>query len=323
MDKFSELKAAAMAATPRQWVAELTEVWVVSDGTADFMLTNIFGDNELSAEQDRANAAFIAAANPPAVLDLLAELEREQEMHAQNLEIKTLLAEKIKTLETKLWDSQQLVDAKSHSQNELLSQIRDLEERYGKDMRDRGKRICELDDSLEAANKRIADDEEYIEKLESAWERINELEINEKQMLRDHYCAEDVLARQRNDYESALDSMYEAVTGKSPAWGCGFGADEAVKEVAQIHAELEARLTTPVRLPAAKDPSQGWTIDPDYLSAIAEKVGQAEDGGSPSMETVEAVLLATGFTVGNEAANDASVEGELVTAMGYQGGTRS
>lgn len=157
MDKFSELKAAAMAATPRRWVAELTEVWVVSDGTADFMLTNIFGDNELSAEQDRANAAFIAAANPPAVLDLLAELEREQEMRAQNLEIKTLLAEKVKTLETKLWDSQQLVDAKSHSQNELLSQIRDLEERYGKDMSSRGKRICELDDLLEAANKRIAE----------------------------------------------------------------------------------------------------------------------------------------------------------------------
>ncbi|WP_413715582.1 hypothetical protein IBZ12_01490 [Serratia ureilytica] len=183
--------------------------------------------------------------------------------------------------------------------------------------------LNEAEAKLKVKNKRIADDEEYIEKLESAWERINELEINEKQMLRDHYCAEDVLARQRNDYESALDSMYEAVTGKSPAWGCGFGADEAVKEVAQIHAELEARLTTPVRLPAAKDPSQGWTIDPDYLSAIAEKVGQAEDGGSPSMETVEAVLLATGFTVGNEAANDASVEGELVTAMGYQGGTRS
>lgn len=82
MDKFSELKAAAMAATPGQWAAELTEVWVVSDGTADFMLTNIFGDNELSAEQDRANAAFIAAANPPAVLELLAELE---EVKAENM----------------------------------------------------------------------------------------------------------------------------------------------------------------------------------------------------------------------------------------------
>ncbi|MGP0838123.1 hypothetical protein [Serratia sp. CY85251] len=200
-----------------------------------------------------------------------------------------------------------------------------------------GKRICELDDLLEAANKRIADleakltraekhiveAEEYIEKVESAWKRINELEINEKQMLRDHYCAEDALARQRNECESALEGMYEAVTGRRPAWGCGFGSDEAVKEVAQIHAELEARLTTPVRLPAAKDTSQGWTIDPDYLSAIAEKVGYSEDEGTPSMETVEAVLLATGFTVGREIANAASAEGQLVTAMGYQGGRNS
>lgn len=102
--------------------------------------------------------------------------------------------------------------------------------------------LKEAEARLAAKDKRIADDEEYIEKLESAWERINELEINEKQMLRDHYCAEDVLARQRNDYESALEGMYEAVTGKRPAWGCGFGADEAVKEVTQIHAELEVLL---------------------------------------------------------------------------------
>ncbi|TPW52386.1 hypothetical protein FKD06_07720 [Serratia sp. SRS-8-S-2018] len=73
-----------------------------------------------------------------------------------------------------------------------------------------------------------------------------------------------------------------------------------LKDVLKRNIELEAKLATPVRLPAAKDPSRGWTIDPDYLSAIADKVGHAEDGGSPSMETVEAVLLATGFTVGDE-----------------------
>lgn len=183
--------------------------------------------------------------------------------------------------------------------------------------------LKEAEARLKVKDKRIADDEEYIEKLESAWGRINELEINEKQMLRDHYCAEDVLARQRNNYANALEGMYEAVTGKRPAWGCGFGADEAVKEVPQILAELEARLTTPVRLPAAKDLSRGWTIDPDYLSAIADKVGYAEDEGSPSMETVEAVLLATGFTVGSETANVAPAEGQRVTAMGHQGETRS
>lgn len=34
MDKFRELKAAALAATLGSWVAELNEVWVISDGTA-------------------------------------------------------------------------------------------------------------------------------------------------------------------------------------------------------------------------------------------------------------------------------------------------
>ncbi|MBO1810915.1 ead/Ea22-like family protein [Serratia ureilytica] len=262
MDKFSELKAAALAATPGPWISADDdgnggEDALISCEKRDGMIPvatidgggSESGYNEPFSTEQQANARYIATANPAAVLALLAERDADK--------------------------------------------------------------------------KHIADDEEYIEKLESAWGRINELEINEKQMLRDHYCAEDVLARQRNDSESALENMYEAVTGKRPAWGCGFGADEAVKEVAQIHAELEARLTTLGRLPAAKDTSRGWTIDPDYLSAIAEKVGYAEDEGSPSMETVEAVLLATGFTVGDETANDASVEGELVTAMGHQGGTRS
>ncbi|HHJ0461126.1 TPA: hypothetical protein ACQDQ8_005011 [Serratia marcescens] len=105
----------------------------------------------------KTTVGWMHAANPEVIAALLAELEREQEMRAQNLEIKTLLAEKVKTLETKLWDSQQLVDAKSHSQIELRSQISNLEERNRKDMSSRGKRICELDDLLEAANKRIAE----------------------------------------------------------------------------------------------------------------------------------------------------------------------
>ncbi|MGU8111617.1 ead/Ea22-like family protein [Serratia marcescens] len=82
-NKLSELKAAAMAATPGPWAAELNEVWVISDGTADFMLTDIFGDNELSAEQDRANARFIAAANPAVVLELLAERDADKKRIAE------------------------------------------------------------------------------------------------------------------------------------------------------------------------------------------------------------------------------------------------
>jgi len=70
-----------------------------------------------------------------------------------------------------------------------------------------------------------------------------------------------------------------------------------LKDVLKRNIELEKRLATPVRLPAANDKSQGWTIDPAYLSTIAEKVGSSEDEGNPSMEIVEAILLAAGFAV--------------------------
>ncbi|WP_406883076.1 hypothetical protein [Serratia marcescens] len=44
--------------------------------------------------------------------------------------------------------------------------------------------------------------------------------------------------------------------------------------------------------PEAKDKSHGWKIDPEYLHAIADAVGSSDDEGTPSMEMVEAVLLA-------------------------------
>ncbi|BEO13071.1 hypothetical protein SMQC17_11010 [Serratia marcescens] len=116
----------------------------------------------LSSPTEKFDDEVVPLYSQEYVSALLAELEREQEMRAQNLEIKTLLAEKVKTLETKLWDSQQLVDVKSHSQIELRSQISNLEERNRKDMSWRGKRICELDDLLEAANKRIAELEKHL-----------------------------------------------------------------------------------------------------------------------------------------------------------------
>ncbi|EMX8466970.1 hypothetical protein AAH178_002862 [Serratia marcescens] len=138
--------------------------------------------------------------------------------------------------------------------------------------------------------------------------RIAELEADELALIDERDSAEDIIAE-----------MYEAATGNRPQWSSCFRFSDAVEDVAQVR----ARLTTPMRLPAAKDTSQGWTIDPDYLSAIAEKVGHSEDEGSPSMVTVEAVLLATGFTVGDETASVATAEGQLVTAMGYQGGRHS
>lgn len=173
---------------------------------------------------------------------MLAELEREQEMRAQNLEIKTLLAEKVKTLETKLWDSQQLVDAKSHSQIELRSQISNLEERNRKDMSSRGKRICELDDLLEAANKRITElEEEFAFIMGQNDGMVRELEAKDKRI-----------------------AELEAKTAMTMGVGSGNGnlfvhgdydSIKAAQAIVLENESLRAKLATPVRLPDDLEPN--------------------------------------------------------------------
>jgi len=60
-------------------------------------------------------------------------------------------------------------------------------------------------------------------------------------------------------------------------------------------AELEAREVNG-RFPLPKDSSQGWKIDPEFISKIQDAIGYDEEcqcwEGSPSMEMVEAVLIA-------------------------------
>ncbi|HEJ7052571.1 TPA: ead/Ea22-like family protein [Serratia marcescens] len=112
MDKFSELKAAAMAATPGPWISG-DDSW--SDGdhanisTADRYDSGIINiaqvdgggsesgfDEPFSSEQ-QANARYITAANPAVVLELLAELEAKDkriiglERHVKDIEA-TLIA---------------------------------------------------------------------------------------------------------------------------------------------------------------------------------------------------------------------------------------
>jgi len=60
-------------------------------------------------------------------------------------------------------------------------------------------------------------------------------------------------------------------------------------------AELEAR-TVSVNWPAPKDSAQGWKVDPEFISKVQDAIGYDEEcqcwEGTPSMEMVEAVLIA-------------------------------
>ncbi|HGE6660252.1 TPA: ead/Ea22-like family protein [Serratia marcescens] len=93
MDKFSELKAAAMAATPGPWFRSsvqfngiTTEATFITQGNKPHVANT----------SEKRDAIFIAAANPAAILALLAELEAKDKRIA---ELSRLLAHNIERSE--------------------------------------------------------------------------------------------------------------------------------------------------------------------------------------------------------------------------------
>lgn len=79
MDKFSELKAAAMAATPGPWSINRTGNTIVSNHSHPVATVSDAFHRQLAGGGVGKDAEFITAANPATVLALLAELEAKDD----------------------------------------------------------------------------------------------------------------------------------------------------------------------------------------------------------------------------------------------------
>ena len=68
---------------------------------------------------------------------------------------------------------------------------------------------------------------------------------------------------------------------------------EALEKAQQRISQLESRT---VKLPKPKNSDQGWKIDPEFINKVQGAIGYDDTcecwEGTPSMELVEAVLLA-------------------------------
>ncbi len=137
MDKFSELKSAAMAATPGPWqwftsnsMARLSSTPSGKDG--DVLSAFRASDGVPCVSVSQYDMAFIAAANPAVVLELLAELEAKDEQnkllmreieHGKKLRVNMQknadsLSERIDELEAKLATPVRLPDIRSDDYHE-------------------------------------------------------------------------------------------------------------------------------------------------------------------------------------------------------------
>lgn len=86
MDKFSELKAAAMAATPGPWGINRTGNTIVSNQSHPVATVSGAFHRQLAGGGVGDDAAFIAAANPVVVLELLAERDSNQQNYQNAME---------------------------------------------------------------------------------------------------------------------------------------------------------------------------------------------------------------------------------------------
>ncbi|HBV4903623.1 TPA: hypothetical protein MDZ65_001772 [Klebsiella pneumoniae] len=111
--------------------------------------------------------------------------------------------------------------------------------------------------------------------------------------------------------DNEIDSDYFAVVSECESYGQETDAElsitefairaagyvdelvEALEKAQKRIAELESRT---VKLPKPKNSDQGWKIDPEFINKVQDAIGYDDTcecwEGTPSMELVEAVLLA-------------------------------
>ncbi|EHT6566112.1 ead/Ea22-like family protein [Salmonella enterica] len=150
-------------------------------------------------------------------------------------ELNELLREKIKKLESDLWDKEQLRQVYSEKSFNLDSKVRELEARNQKDFVWRGNEISRLNDEvdelkekLEAAEKRNAEQREYYEGvIADGSKRIAELEKGHQEA-----------AKQTNSWRR-LAKLNIAERGKDIS---------ELEAARQRIAELEAKLETADKL---------------------------------------------------------------------------
>jgi len=134
-DKYAALKQAAEKA-----IFENGDIWWDQE-----QLTR-YPDAMEICESD---ADFIEQASPATMLSLLAEREADKELIG-------LQRDKIKRLESDLWDEQQLRKVHSQKSFDLENENRDLKQRNDKDFIWRGEEICRLNDELDALKEKCA-----------------------------------------------------------------------------------------------------------------------------------------------------------------------
>ena len=136
------LREAAEKATKGEWVAEFDDEVYSTDGVNSQQIAMVFSENE------SLDAAFIAAASPVTVLDLLDELEALKEL----VELQRF---KLERQAEDLHQAKSLESIHREKRYEAEREFSSYKERAESNTRRLAQEVCRLEDELQAAGIRI------------------------------------------------------------------------------------------------------------------------------------------------------------------------